>query len=301
MNYDQIGRKQVDAQLSTSAPTALDVSDTDNQSCGPSPEPVPSAADIPLLNDIVAEPAVYRPILARSDHSEFSADDELARTNKYKTLSERDLERAEAANDTHPAALPASDGKVKRLMLDECLIDDDLEINFDDDSGFEDSLYQLEQELDSQATIKPHHKAILPDLDKLNSELGVDPLPREPSLAKGTHFQTTAAPLADTGAVGDSRPKGSPANLATSSSMSQPEVPVRMPAFTVAASAFFSAGDNPFCFTSPTVSGAADHAFTEADLETAVEEALREALPAIKLTVLQKLAPLLPKDSPQKE
>ena len=71
-------------------------------------------------------------------------------------------------------------------------------------------------------------------------------------------------------------------------------------AWYIAASAFFSAGDNPFCFTSPSVSGAAEHAFTEAELEMAVEDALREALPAIKLTVLQKLVPLLAKDSPQK-
>ncbi len=273
MNNDPISGEQVDAHRSTPSPTALHVPKLGNQSLAEGPGQTSSEEDIPVLNDIVAEPAIYRPVLASTHHEEPSADDELARTNKYKTLSERDLERAEAANDTAVAEPPAADAKVQMLMLDECLIDDDLEIDFDDDNAFEDSLSKLEQELDTKGETNQKCQAILPDLDKLNAELGVDPLPPEPESADPA-----------TGAI---------------VALAPVTAPLQPSPFAISASTVFTTPDTPFCFAAPDAEPPNQFP-SGAELEAAVNEALAQALPALQQAVLQTLVPLLGKDSPQK-
>lgn len=251
----------------------------------PAPQP---GNDIPLLDDIVSESPVYRPILPCEDHLEPSADDQLARTNKYKTLTESDLERAEPANDTDLVAPRVNANPVSMLMLDECLIDDDLDINFDEDTSFEESLCRLEQELQGEGTSIQQHQTILPDLDRLNAELGVDPLPStaviyQPAAAdstKGTG-SVTAAGAGDLPTPLDhsSSLELSTFGLSTSTKIEIPGDKLQIKS---------ASTQPPLAFP------------TAADLGMAVDAALAQALPVLKQAVLQQLEPWLCNDSAEK-
>ncbi len=312
MNHDPINAEQSGAHNSSCEPTALHARDRQDQSTASRSMEMPIETYIPLLNDIVAEPSIYRPTLACTGHNESSADDQLARTNKYKTLSERDLERAEAANDTPEVEPPTTDDTVSMLMLDECLIDDDLEIDFDEDTGFENSLRKLERELDSEDAKKLQYQTILPDLDKLNNELGVDPLPFESSTTAAAPIAATmslhspvtpqSTPDLSAGGAAANKPgtgEVTPEPPRESSAIGEQTFSLQVSGIALSGSTIFSALPNPLSLASTSDTNLPP-CLSDAELEIAVDEALAQALPALKRAVLQKLAPLLCKDSATK-
>jgi hypothetical protein len=101
------------------------------------PAPAATDGDIPILEDVVSDLA-----------SESSADAQLSLTNRYKTLSEWDLEKAEAASEAEaarfePPLQAKPDEQDLMLQLDELLIDDEL-FDLDMELGVDDSLENLD-------------------------------------------------------------------------------------------------------------------------------------------------------------
>ncbi len=292
MNYDQRSNKHIGNPIATHEPTAA----SDRTLQGPSSalyRPLtPAENDIPLLDDIVSEPAKYQAALGCAKHPEPSADDQLARTNKYKTLTESDLERAEAANDTSVVNAHATTNQVSMLMLDECLIDDDLDINFDEDTSFEESLHRLEQELEESPDIQ-QYQTILPDLDRLNTELGVDPLPPT-TTAPGSENQ-----LHPSQPDASSNPMVEPADTVPVTPTIDHSATIQLPSFTLSTSTLIDLPCDklraePVCRIPPVEFP------SEASLGLAIDAALAQALPTLKQAVLQQLAPWLCSDPVEK-
>ena len=295
MNYDQRTNKYIGNPIFVHETSAA----SGQASPGPSTatyQPVTLAdKEIPLLDDIVSEPAIYQPAPGCANHPESSADDQLARTNKYKTLTESDLERAEAANDTSLVDPRATANQVSMLMLDECLIDDDLDINFDEDTSFEESLQRLEQELKSEGPVIQQYKTILPDLDRLNTELGVDPLPLT-TTSPGPANQLQP-PVPD--ASSDEKETVRSTDAARATTLIDHSASIQIPSFTLSTSTFIDVPCDPL--RAAPVAAVPEVEFpSEASLGMAIDAALAQALPALKQAVLQQLAPWLCSDSAEK-
>jgi hypothetical protein len=291
MNYDQRSNKHI------GNPASIHETSAASGQASPGPlsatyRPVALAEnEIPLLDDIVSEPAEYQSAPGCANHPESSADDQLARTNKYKTLTESDLERAEAANDTCLANARATASQVSMLMLDECLIDDDLDINFDEDTSFEDSLHRLEQELENEGPAIQQYQTILPDLDRLNTELGVDPLPLA-TTSPGPADQLQP-PVPD--ASSDAKETVRSTDAARVTTLIDHSASIQIPTFTLSTSTFIDAPCDKL--RTESVAAAPRVEFpTEACLAMAIDAALAQALPALKQAVLEQLAPWLGSD-----
>jgi hypothetical protein len=296
MNYDQRTNKHIGNPVSIHEPTAASGRALQGPSSAIYRPLTPAENDIPLLDDIVSEPATIQPALGRANHPEPSADDQLARTNKYKTLTESDLERAEAANDTSVsvAGAQATTNQISMLMLDECLIDDDLDINFDEDTSFEESLQRLEQDLEESPVIQ-QYQTILPDLDRLNSELGVDPLPLSPTAPEPAN--QLHPPLRD--ASSNTLETGESADPAPGTTTIDHSTSIQIPSFTLYASTFIDAPCDKLR-AEPAGSRPPVEFPSEASLGLAIDAALAQALPTLKQAVLQQLAPWLCSDSVEK-
>lgn len=245
---------------------------TDNlASLRPARPHVEPEADIPVLDEIIAPQSAHR---GRS--AEASADDQLSLTNRYKTLTERDLERAAAANDAAAGQGTQSSASEPAIVnLDHCLIDDDFDFSFDDDTGFDESLQQLAMELYGDR-VSAKIKTILPDLDKLNAELGVEPLATPPSRPNPMEKTVTVAKLS-TGQAAPAAKNAPPAmanfSLSSSTLINVPTgVLYQQPA------------------TEPT-------GLSLVQLKNLLEQALNDQIPAFKESLLRQLAPLVCHDS----
>jgi len=280
---------------------------------------VTAESQIPVLEDVVS-----------SDPSgEYSADDQLSMTNKYKTLSERDLEKAaaEAAAEQanlEPALAATSDDQELMLHLDELLIDDELELGLEADFDLELGLETETGNTDTDPTpqvdgpsgddgrgklapeiaceIDTPEQAIMPDIELLNAELGVEPLPcssespasdseSPETIVHGdlaaTQAQEIAPPISQ-GVMNNSSSGDGQANDASVTSLSSNE----KLDFGISTSTSFSISSNHlFGAAEPTPD---THAPLEPEELTKLIEIVVEAqIPALKRSLLEHLTPLL--------
>jgi hypothetical protein len=123
------------------------------------PAPAATDGDIPILDDVVSDRA-----------AESSADAQLSLTNKYKTLSERDLENAMAASvaeaaEFEPPLAARPEEQDLMLQLDELLIDDelfDLDMAFDLDDSLEN--LALEPDMPTTSSVVTNSNSSRPDI-----------------------------------------------------------------------------------------------------------------------------------------
>lgn len=281
-----------------------------------------SDSEIPILEDVVSHQS-------GASAAEPSADDRLSLTNKYKTLSERDLEKAaaEAAaeqTEFEPPLAARADGQHLMLHLDELLIDDELELDLDADFDFEldlerdiepgdtDTAPQASEhsnnahidesgaEEDSNTTTP--EQSIMPDIELLNAELGVEPLPtsREnpaletanPVMAIPVEQATTdtqpAAPPISHDVIDSSMIVDCEAEADSIASLSQP-----------AKLDFGISTSTSFSIASSNLFGAADAApeapapLEPEQLTKLIEMVVEAQIPALKRSLLEHLTPLL--------
>ncbi len=125
------------------------------------PAPAFTDGDIPILEDVVSDLA-----------AESSADAQLSLTNRYKTLSEWDLEKAEAASEAEAARFepPLEARPVEQdlmVQLDELLIDDDLfDLDLDMELDVDDSLENIATAPGKPADAQPSPEANTASQDK---------------------------------------------------------------------------------------------------------------------------------------
>lgn len=133
--------------------------------------PAQDAVEIPILKDVVGEPSRPVPHSGVQSAGESSADDQLSRTNKYKTLSDSDLERAAGVESQNE---PPTDSENQRLPAAETAFDAEFDA-FDLDLDLETELAMAN--IGNDVELPPVDHAILPDIDQLDADLGVAPLP----------------------------------------------------------------------------------------------------------------------------
>lgn len=135
--------------------------------------PAATDSDIPILEDVVSDLA-----------AESSADAQLSMTNRYKTLSEWDLEKAEAASEAEaarfePPLQARPDEQDLMLQLDELLIDDDL-FDLDMELGVDDSLENLDLMPDKPSDTQQSLEADAATATRDMPPLGPQATPLEP-------------------------------------------------------------------------------------------------------------------------
>lgn len=136
------------------------------------PAPAFTDGDIPILEDVVSDLT-----------AESSADAQLSMTNRYKTLSEWDLEKAEAASEAEAARFepPLEARPVEQdlmLQLDELLNDDDL-FDLDIELGVDDSLENFATAPGKPADTQPSPEANTASQDRPPLESQGTPLEPE--------------------------------------------------------------------------------------------------------------------------
>lgn len=173
-------------------------------------QPSAAASNIPILQDVVSDAAPSTPVTAVSDDvvenseptdtelktvvqpDEASADDRLSQTSGYKTLSDRDIERAARKNSI--ANNCVEDDNESELELDDGPIDDDMDFNFDQeleniDRDWDETQSKIHPEAtasnklgadtEHEDSVTPADNFTLPDMEALDVALGVEPLPAE--------------------------------------------------------------------------------------------------------------------------
>jgi hypothetical protein len=289
-----------------------------------------SDSEIPILEDVVSHQS-------GESSSEPSADDQLSLTNKYKTLSERDLEKAaaEAAAeqaDFQPPLAPSSDDQDLMLHLDELLIDDELALDLDADFDFELELDQENEpagsctapqasehshndDIDESAadedgnTITPE-QSIMPDIELLNAELGVEPLPTS---CEKSSLESATPEMATPGdpTTGDTQPTAPP----ISHDVMDGSISADCEAGTDSIASlsqnakldFGISTSTSFSIVSDNLFGAAEAApKTPAPLEPEqltklIEMVVEAQIPALKRSLLEHLTPLLCQHPPHRD
>jgi hypothetical protein len=271
-------------------------------------------SNIPILEDVVSDQSASIAV------AEASADEQLSLTNKYKTLSDSDLEKATARRTVDPGDEPRRQTPGERadltLHLDQFVIDDELELDFDEDFDF-----CLEDIADGAAApvaavagdratavardLPPQEDSILPDIDRLNAELGVEPLASYASTL--THARNAAitpapepldegSPSTDTLANRDpSQPLPEPNSQLAPAADSTPTAIAGFGLSTttrinLAATAAFAGPQIP--------SNTVPSSLRTEQLMELIEQAVAAQIPALQQSLLQQLAPLLCPDFP---
>lgn len=283
-----------------------------------------SDSEIPILEDVVSHQS-------GASTAEPSADDQLSLTNKYKTLSERDLEKAAAEAATEqtefePPLAARADDQDLMLHLDELLIDDELELDLDADFDFE---LDLEQDIEpgdtdtapqasehsnndnideavAEADINTSttEQSIMPDIELLNAELGVEPLPT--SCGKPA-FETASPDMAIPveQATTDTQPAAPPMSHDVIDSSMSVDCEADADADSVASLSqpakldFGISTSTSFSIASSNLFGAADAApeapapLEPEQLTKLIEMVVEAQIPALKRSLLEHLTPLL--------
>jgi hypothetical protein len=289
-----------------------------------------SDSEIPILEDVVSHQS-------GESSCEPSADDQLSLTNKYKTLSERDLEKAaaEAAAEQaefQPPLAPRTDDQDLMLHLDELLIDDELALDLDADFDFELELDQenepagtytppqasehsLNDDSDESAadedgnTITPE-QSIMPDIELLNAELGVEPLPTS---CEKSSLESATPEMATPGdpTTGDTQPTAPPISHDVMDGSISADCEAGTDSIaSLSQSAKLDFGistSTSFSIVSDNLFGAAEAApKTPAPLEPEqltklIEMVVEAQIPALKRSLLEHLTPLLCQHPPHRD
>lgn len=243
----------------------------------PSSEQAPgndTVSTIPTLNDVVNEP---------------SADHQLSRTNKYKTLSDSDLERAAMAEtEANSAPAPA-----------EPFTDDEADIDFEDD------LDDLDLELDNadiagpgdaEDVELPPDDFILPDIEQLDADLGVEPLPDTDRFAttENGEFALDLPEEFDTDVAGDTGE--SPPGAETDATPL-----LDIPGFSLSSSTRFDVTDGGLLgevvSLNPGTPSAQPPALTPEQLTQLIEQVLDSHMVSLQEALLERLAPFVSHDN----